>query len=139
MKKGLSSVVATVLIILLVIAAVALIWTPVRNMISQQSDKIQGSCLLVNINAEACDSGNDLKIKVTNGPETEIDSFQVVYGTEGDLTTSKEVEEELGMNEEKTLIVSGAGSENPEQFRIAAKIGEELCPALPAKDVKSSC
>lgn len=136
-KKGLSSVVATVLIILLVIAAVALIWTPVRNMISQQSEKVQGNCLLVNINAEACDNGDDLKIKVSNGPETKIDSFQVVYGLEGVLTTSKEIEDGLGKNEENTFTVSGAG--NAEQFRIAAKIGEELCPALPAKDVKSSC
>lgn len=136
-KKGLSSVVATVLIILLVVAAVALIWTPVKRMISTQSEKVQGNCLLVNINVEGCKSGSDLNITITNGPEEKIDSFQVVYGKDGSLTKSKIIENGLGKNEQDVFTISGI--EDANEFRVAPKIGEELCPATSVVSIKSSC
>ncbi len=51
-KKGLSTIVTTLIIILLVLAAIGIIWGPIRNLLSNSSSSLsQTSCFSLNIQA----------------------------------------------------------------------------------------
>lgn len=139
-KKGLSAIVATVLIILLVIAAVTLVWGPVRNMINKQSKEIEANCLMANPTiTEACmSSTSKISLTIENGAEVDIDSFQIIYGADKDnMAESIDNETEAKKNAIVTLAVtntSEAGS-----VRIAPIVNGEVCSAGATMDIASSC
>jgi len=132
-KKGLSAIVATVLIILLVIAGVTLVWTPVRKLITDQSQELEASCLLANPSiTKACMGGVgdvDLEITIANGAEGTIDGIQVIYGDDADsLVNTATDTTTIGINEIQTITVASATGA-PESVKIAAIIGGETCAA----------
>jgi hypothetical protein len=53
-KKGVSAVVANVLIILLVVVGVALIWAAVRPAIEEGSEGIQADCITTSVEVQSC-------------------------------------------------------------------------------------
>ncbi|MCH7568103.1 MAG: hypothetical protein IIA87_01660 [Nanoarchaeota archaeon] len=53
-KRGISTVVANVLIILLVLAAVAIIWAFIRPVITSTSEQISADCLTIDLEIESC-------------------------------------------------------------------------------------
>ena len=53
-KKGISAVIANVLIILLVIASIGIIWAVVRPTIQSASEQVSSDCFSLLINAESC-------------------------------------------------------------------------------------
>ena len=135
-KKGLSAIVATVLIILLVIAGVTLVWAPVRKLLTDQSDDLEAKCLLVSPTiTSACNDttteDGDLKITISNGAEGTMDNVQIIYGDDaGSLTSTNTPDpaEPIGINEIKTIIVDDAGA-TATAVKIAAIIGGETCTA----------
>ena len=139
-KRGLSAIVATVLIILLVIAGVTLVWSPVRKLITSQSDELEASCLLTNPQiTKACMNGAALEITISNGAEGIIDGFQIVYGNTADnLNETASDTTGMGVNAIRTLSISGA-SGTPGATRIAAIIGTETCAAGSITTVAASC
>lgn len=71
-KKGLSEVVTTVLIILLVLAAIVTIWTYVQPTIKNAAKKIGGSdCLTLDVSAQNCKLVKDAN-NVTTGANVTI-------------------------------------------------------------------
>ena len=54
-KRGISTVVANVLIILLVLAAVAIIWAFIRPLITGTSEQITADCLTLELEVTRCD------------------------------------------------------------------------------------
>ena len=152
-KKGLSAIVATILIILLVVAGVTLMWNPIRKMISDSSDKIEGSCLLAEVTiVDGCytidDTGGDdadtLTVTVKNGPQEVIESLQIIYGTDADMTnsyTTSGVDAELAKNTEKaftdsTLEITALA---PTQVKVAPIVNGELCSSTEAEVITSPC
>ena len=136
-KKALSSVVATVLIILLVVAAVALIWRPIRGMIGDTSEKTQAKCLLAEVEiVSACKSDGNISISIKNGPQEDIAKFQVIYGTTTSLNNTAEITG-LDKNQEKTFIVdvedTVSGTMNA--VKIAPYVESELCDATEVKAI----
>jgi len=70
-RKGLSAVVANVLIILLVLAAVAIIWAVIRPTVEGAGDQISSDCFSLLIDTESCviDGLNNLvTIDVSRNP-----------------------------------------------------------------------
>jgi hypothetical protein len=65
-KRGLSQVVTTVLIILIVLAAIVLIWAAVRPTIQSASEQISADCITVELEAVSC-SGDVLDVKRSSG------------------------------------------------------------------------
>ena len=53
-KKGISAVVANVLIVLLVVASVAIIWAVVRPTIEQAGEGIEAGCFTVQVSPKSC-------------------------------------------------------------------------------------
>ena len=138
--KGLSAIVATVLIILLVIAGVTLVWSPVRKLISSAAEESEANCLLANPEiTKACMNSGALEITVSNGAEGAINSFQVIYGDSADnLNNTESVATSIGINEVKKLTVAAAKG-TPASAKIAAVINGETCPAGSASIVSTSC
>jgi len=139
-KKGLSTIVATVLIILLVIAAITLVWNPIRNMISKQSEEVEAGCLLANVQITgACMEGTNLMVTISNGAEKEIDGVQVIYGDDkGNLNNSIDKTTSIGLNVISTIEVTNAKG-TPKSVRIAAIIGDKTCGAGDTKSVEDEC
>ena len=129
-KKGLSAIVATVLIILLVIAGVTLVWTPVRKLITSQSEELEASCLLANpIITKAClDGANNLEITISNGAEGVIDGTQIIFGDNADELTSTATDgTSLGINSVQTITTLATAATTA--VKIAPIIGGETCIA----------
>ena len=131
-KRGLSAIVATVLIILLVIAGVALLWSPVRKLIISQSDDLEASCLMANPRiTEACmgGAGNvDLLITISNGADAAIDGVQVNYGVDENTLTGNTIDNSaIGINQVRTITIPNVAGTTA--TRIAARIGEKTCGA----------
>ena len=106
-KKGISPIVATVLIVLLVIAAVALMWSPIRNLIQGSGDDIESSCLLADVEiVSAVRDGTNITVVVKNAGSKEINGVQVVVGT-----VAPEVSNEaLEVNGQVSIVVNGVES-----------------------------
>lgn len=130
-RKGLSDVITTVLIILLTLAAIILIWTFIRPVISNagQSVNVQGVCLQLQIEPTSClantpiDGLADVKFKYAAGDLDTGVSFNKVkiILTYPDKSTST--------NDTSTSIAKFASDEaadvgktetvNPETFSLA--------------------
>jgi len=130
-KRGLSAIVATVLIILLVIAGVTLVWTPVRKLVASQSEQLEASCLLSNPSIiNACDKAGNLQVTISNGAEGKIDNVQIIYGIDENTLTevyTPDPAESIGINAVRTIIVTGKAGNGA--VKIASIIGTETCLA----------
>jgi hypothetical protein len=140
-KRGLSAIVATVLIILLVIAGVTLVWTPVRKLITEQSEGLEASCLLANPQVtKACMSGpSAVQLTISNGAEGRIDGFQFIYGTTGALTqtdTSQQANP-IEINQVKTMGFTN--STVATVVKIAPIVNGEACAAGSEITIAAAC
>ena len=78
-KKGLSGVVTTLLIVLLVLAAVGIIWNPIKNLLTQSSDEFdQTKCLNIDVNLKKI--GGDGLTGIYN-----VTLQRTTTGTEGEV------------------------------------------------------
>jgi len=139
-NKGLSTIVATVLIILLVIAGVTLVWTPVRKLITDQSKELEASCLLANPQiTKACLNGANLEITISNGAEGIINGIQTIYGDNiNSLNNTNTNNNAIGKNEIQKVIVTNAVG-TPVAAKIAAIINGETCPAGSISTIAATC
>ncbi len=65
-KRGVSTVVATVLMVLLVIVGIAVIWAVIKPTIDRSSDEIEGDCFSVRIQPVKCEiDGNNGDVLVS--------------------------------------------------------------------------
>ena len=135
-KKGISAVVATVLIILITVAAVTIIWAAIIPMINNQLD--QGTlCLDAVSQVTLVDEGyacyddttgaEQIKIHVSHGAKDfALADIQVLVSSGGSTTSYLLVEDNLitgdlpGVNEEKVLIFDYDVSDGvPDKVEIA--------------------
>ena len=119
-KKGISAVVATVLIILITVAAVTIIWAAIIPMIKEQT--VGGTTCLdavsqVQIESEGgytCWDATTGKVKVQisrGAADFELAKLQIIISEAGDTTSFETGETEVtgdvpGANEEKILSVA---------------------------------
>lgn len=122
-KKGVSAVVATVLIIVITIAAVAIIGTTIIPMIR---DKLEEGTMCINADAAlmienkgfTCYNAGDIDVQVSHGSkDVGLVGIQFLISAGGD-TTSEELTANLpGPNGKKVLTVPYAGT--PDSIAIA--------------------
>ena len=135
-KKGISAVVANVLIVLLVVAAVAIIWAVVRPTIEQAGEGIEAGCFTIQVNPESCDAtGDKLRIYRRAGMG-EITAFKILIETDIG-TTVYDGTAGVGINEleTKTLTLGdyldandlGASVDENNKVDIAIVVGENIC------------
>jgi hypothetical protein len=89
-KRGVSDVVANVLIILLVVVGVALIWAAVRPAIRDSSEGIKSDCFLVNLNLVKCEvdvTSSSVKVNIARKAGSgDLKAVDLVF--EGDVYNS---------------------------------------------------
>jgi predicted PurR-regulated permease PerM len=79
-KKGLSNIVATVLIVLLVLAAIVLVWNVIKPAIEKTGESVETrqDCLFIDVKPLACNNNSgsyeniDLSVQVTKGEPTGV-------------------------------------------------------------------
>lgn len=147
-KKGISAVVATVLIILITVAAVTIIWAAIIPMIN---DKLNEgtvcldaiSQLSVENKGYTCVSGADLSIQIgRSSADFDLADIQVLISSAGSTESINLVEdadvdlEDLpGANEERTFIIVDADMET-----LAADIDSvAIAPIVVVGGTTKSC
>ena len=135
-KKGISAVVANVLIVLLVVASVAIIWAVVRPTIEQAGEGIEAGCFTVQVKPESCDSTNDKLRIYRRAGIGEITAFKILVET-GGITKVYGGTEGVGIKELETknldLIDYKDSDDSPisvsedDKVDIALVIGENIC------------
>lgn len=151
-KKGISAVVATVLIILITVAAVTIIWAAIIPMVKENLDR--GTiCLDAVSQLTILDKGytcfnnneNQVRVQVGHGPKDfNLAGIQVLVSDNAGGTSAFEetdVGNLPGVNEEKVIVFVGYTPDNAQSVRVApmVKIGNsvEACDALAAVDLKA--
>jgi len=156
-KKGVSAVVATVLIILITVAAVAIIWTAITPMI----DKLDSatvcfdtvSQLTVETKGYTCIQGDALMLQIGHGSaDFDLADIQVLISSGGNTETINLVAGEIiaisslpGINEKKTFTITSSDmttlADDIESIAIAPvlKVGDstEFCPVLASVEIKA--
>ena len=126
-KKGVSGVVTAVLLILLVVAAVGILWAVVQSLVSDSTGNV-GSSTICLTNTFSIESAVDdevttttVKIKKTQGSDeiTGINFF--VDGASKDATET----DVPSLGETKTFTLTSTGGTEVE---IAPVLGETQCP-----------
>jgi flagellin-like protein len=141
-KRGISAIVATVLIILITVAAVTIVWAAIIPLVSNQLDK--GTICLDAVSQVTIEDrgytcyNNDtgvVELQIGHGPKDFVlAGVQVLISKAGDTTsiTLNETDGLPGVNAEKVLNVSyPAAADIPESVSIApiVKVGntQETC------------
>ncbi len=131
-KKGISTVIATVLIILITVAAVTIVWAVVIPMIREKttgitscSDAVQEVTI-----TGACKTGNQIKFTVSHGAsDIGLDSIKVIpYNADGDTITGQEITDLPGTNEEKQITTTNVAV-GAEKVAFALVVSGEECLA----------
>lgn len=137
-KKGVSDVVTTVLMILLVIAAIGILWVVIQRFVTQGTGTVpnQADCLTLQLtpsNARFVAGGtgtpaNTLNVSVTRGG-TSTANPTAVFFVDGSIVSSMNGTVP-SIGEVKVFGVSGLTSPaiaNGSRVKVAAKIGDTTC------------
>jgi len=157
-KKGISAVVATVLIILITVAAVTIIWAAIIPMINNQLSKGTVcldaiSQLSIENKGYTCREGDDLKIQIGHGATNfDLADIQILIASNGS-TESINLVADVGIsltalpgtNEEKTFLITDGNITTPttdiDSVNIApiVTVGDttEACEALAPIAIKA--
>ncbi len=119
-KKGLSAIVATLIIILLAIVAVGIVWTIIQNTISQTGESIElnQKCLAVDLHAKISKGSEDYSVTISRkDPGETIKGYKLIFESE-DKSSSKSISQELSSLEKKTIKVSLEEDFEPTQVKV---------------------
>ena len=128
-KKGLSSVVANVLIVLLAVAAVGILMAIILPTLQSSSDEIEArtNCQMMNLEVVSCSASNE-KVTVsrgTGGPDT-IDGVRIIVEGEGTCDVTGEMDE-LAIKEFLTNGCTSITLSGSDIVTVGAMIGDDIC------------
>ena len=129
-RKGVSAVVANVLIILLVVVGVALIWAAVRPAIEEGAEGIQADCIITSVEVQSCTlDGTVVTVKRNaGGPSSDVTEVRLVKtDSSGDSVTSH-VGITLGALETEDINVPTIKS--GDSYNVAAVVDGTVCEVL---------
>ncbi len=124
-KKGISAVVATILIILIVVVAVGILWTALRPTIEEGSEQAgtTTSCMYLRLEIEKINVTDDEIIVYRDTGRADLSDVKILIGEKEVEKTPEEVPGEL---ESETYKVT-YDIEEGDKIRIAGVIGETTC------------
>lgn len=132
-KRGISAVVATILIVLLAVVAVSIVWAVLRPAITKSAEKINTKCLEVDLSLDKCTTDGNITVTLNSGNITKLKI--AFYDTKGDsIDNIKEVTEisvppvpsELERETYKYSLSKSAASANIATFVGLGTEGEEI-------------
>ena len=139
-RKGVSEVIANVLIVLLVIVGIAVIWSVVKPTIDKgaQGIKTQSDCLGLSVEPVSCIYDTDAssataKIKRNPGAGN-FESVDIVFtGNDGTSKVHTFMTTQDNLDELSTADVTATGVgglTTPVKVSVAVRSGGQLCPVL---------
>ena len=129
-KRGLSQVVTTVLIILLVLVAILIIWGFVRPTIESTGEQVTADCLQIDLRPTACTIATTSVTVERGADNADLQKIRLVFfdGTTADVDGTA-----LGALESETFDSTDLpGFTIPVgELRVAAIVGanQQVCPA----------
>jgi len=81
-KKGISAVVANVLIVLLVVAGVVLLWSAVRPTIEQAGEQVGAECVTVDLEVIGCNITTEILTVRRNSGSGDLSGARLIIGDE---------------------------------------------------------
>ena len=131
-KRGISDVVTTVLIILLVLAAVAIIWGYLRNALVESGEQITSDCLTLDLAPESCSSTANLAtVKYgRNSGEANLKNVSLILNVGGNSVVSSATNIPKALESfTQTVAVTAKASTFSVAGTITTESGSELlCP-----------
>jgi hypothetical protein len=128
-KKGLSQVVTTVLIILIVLAAIILIWVAVRPTIEGAGDQITADCVSIELNPVSCDITNN-NVRVGRGADGGDLAGVKILVRRGEQVLAYDATGTLPDSLGSSLMGSGGTLAINDRVSVAAVVGDDItCPA----------
>ncbi len=130
-RKGVSAVIATILIVLLTIAAIVIVWQVVKPMIEETGKKIETSCIYVDLEITDYSNVNGSEsVTVSNKGSVDIDKVKIVVHDESGGVPF-DTSESLRALERKTFDVPEDNLPEGEWTKIEAAgvIGDNICTA----------
>jgi flagellin-like protein len=131
-KRGLSQVVTTVILILVVLSAIVIIWAAVRPTIQRTSEQISADCFTIELSVAGCsdslDTNND-KINETNvtisrtAGSGDLTAIKFIFG-DGSTIDSPDGTTMPGPLESQTIMISGA-NHTGQTVNVAAVVGQD--------------
>ncbi|MEA3248690.1 MAG: archaellin/type IV pilin N-terminal domain-containing protein [Nanoarchaeota archaeon] len=138
-KKGLSPLIATVFMILLVVVLAALIFLWARGFVGEQIEKfgkpIEELCSSVDFSVAAIDNGGYHILEIVNRGNVNISAFEIKMYSDGNSEISKinvGVPAGKSVSSEVFLNVMGSG-ESPEKIEIFPVLSGEVKGRLSRK------
>lgn len=139
-RRGLSEVVTTVLIILVVLAALVLIWAAVRPLLNKASSDIGGSgdCLVLDLETVSCTLDSEqvgsivANVVVKRGAtEGDLTGVRFVF-SDGSNSVTRDNDVPPAVLESKTYSAIDLGAFNPASVNVAALVGagKKVCAPL---------
>lgn len=150
-RKGQGEVITTVLIILLVLAAVFIVWTAVRNMITKSTDTTtaKANCLGVQLNVEGVtNTSSALSVRVSREADdgSAISAMKIIAVKASDSTEVANCDETTAANlpgvlGEKTItcnyktgFTAATLGNQKLTVKVAPKLGTTQCDVLASAD-----
>ncbi|MCR4327608.1 MAG: hypothetical protein NUV46_03440 [Nanoarchaeota archaeon] len=129
-KKGLSTVVTTLIIVLLVLAAIGIIWGPIRGLLSSSTDSLsQTACFEIDLKATKVVldvSGYNVTLRKQGGSDSfDVGAMLIFYSN---ITTSEVVDSGLIFNQPTQVLTAGPFVGVPNAIKV------EVIPYLIDKD-----
>jgi hypothetical protein len=140
-KRGLSNLVATVLIILLALAAVALVWSFLQPSFERTGVQIDlgTECLNVDVKPVACtyDANRISTVTVQRSAGEISEIIVVVEHTDDTTTTNRTTAPDLLATKNYQVAAPSAAGETPDQAQVAAIVSDgvnsQVCAASATK------
>ena len=122
-KKGVSAVIANVLIVLLVVAAIAILWAVIRPTIEGAGEEIASSttCQQVNVEVTGCTSDGVTVFRGAGGPS---DEGTGIVSVEGEGTCEGQTNALLVLGSETIVTTSCGGNPSGQVIRTGLKLND---------------
>jgi len=138
-KRGLSTIVTTLIIILLVLAAIAIVWVVISNLVGEKSDEVsfQAKCLSIDVRATAVEcSGGSCDVTLTRGAmgaDDVIDGVKLVFSDGTETSDVIEVSGDIEILGSKTEEDIDSGLSNPDKVEVTVYFvddsgNDQICP-----------
>ena len=145
-KRGLSAIIATLLIILLTLVSVGIIWVVIRNVVEDSAGQIEISqkCISVQLSAVAVnetvtpgvydvtlsrgsDSEGDLGVKVNVFQGSSLSSGVIDFGIFGELDSPGTLTRQIDTNTAPATLVAGGDNIEFTVFFVDAEGTNQFC------------
>jgi len=137
-RKGISEIIATVLIVLIVVAAFVIVWQVVLPLVTEKSTEGQ-DCLTavqqVTITGACLTSDNEIQFLVSHGnKDVGLDEITVIpYDADGNTGAKETISTALLKPNEEATLKTDVIDNTPERVAFALVVGGKECTASTPK------